>query len=129
LVSGGFSYLVAEVEGRIAGYAYAGAYRARPAYGATVEDSVYVSPDAKGMGIGRKLLDALIGDATAKGFRQMVAVIGDSANAASVGVHRAAGFEMVGTLKSIGWKDGQWLDTVLMQRPLGEADTTPRFQP
>ncbi|MBD9386292.1 N-acetyltransferase family protein [Agrobacterium sp. AGB01] len=129
LVSGGFSYLVAEVEGRIAGYAYAGAYRARPAYGATVEDSVYVSPDAKGMGIGRKLLDALIVDATAKGFRQMVAVIGDSANAASVGVHRAAGFEMVGTLKSIGWKHGQWLDTVLMQRPLGEADTTPRFQP
>lgn len=127
LVSGGFSYLVAEVEGRVAGYAYAGAYRARPAYGATVEDSIYVSPDAKGMGIGRKLLDALIEDATAKGFRQMVAVIGDSANAASVAVHRAAGFELVGTLKSIGWKHGQWLDTVLMQRPLGEADTTPRF--
>lgn len=129
LVSGGYSYLVAEVEGRIAGYAYAGAYRPRPAYGATVEDSVYVSPDAKGMGIGRKLLDALIADSTARGFRQMVAVIGDSANAASVAVHRAAGFELVGTLKSIGWKHGQWLDTVLMQRPLGEADTTPRFQP
>lgn len=127
LISGGFSYLVAEVEGRVAGYAYAGAYRPRPAYGATVEDSIYVSPDAKGMGIGRKLLDALIEDATAKGFRQMVAVIGDSANAASVAVHRAAGFELVGTLKSIGWKHGQWLDTVLMQRPLGEADTTPRF--
>lgn len=127
LMTGGYPYLVAEVDGHVAGYAYAGAYRARPAYGATVENSVYVSPASKGLGIGRKLLDALIADAAAKGFRQMVAVIGDSANAASVAVHRAAGFEMVGTLKSIGWKHGQWLDTVLMQRPLGEADTTPRF--
>ncbi len=111
----------------MAGYAYAGAYRARPAYGATVEDSVYIDPSMKGMGIGRKLLDALIKEATVRGFRQMIAVIGDSANAASVGVHRAAGFEHVGTFKSIGWKHGQWLDTVLMQRALGEGDTTPRF--
>ncbi len=127
LVEGNFPYIVAESEGRIAGYAYAGAYRARPAYGATVEDSVYIDPAMKGRGIGRSLLDALIGEATARGFRQMIAVIGDSANAASIGVHRAAGFEHVGTFRSIGWKHGQWLDTVMMQRPLGEADTTPRF--
>jgi phosphinothricin acetyltransferase len=127
LVSGGFSYLVAEVDGVVAGYAYAGAHRARPAYGATVEDSIYVDPDRKGLGIGKALLLALIEDSTARGFRQMVAVVGDSDNAASVGVHRAAGFEMVGTLKSVGWKHGRWLDIVLMQRPLGEADATPRF--
>ena len=104
-----------------------GNYPYLPAYGAAVENSVYVDPAMKGMGIGRKLLDALIAEATARGFRQMIAVIGDSANAASIGVHRAAGFEHVGTFKSIGWKHGQWLDTVLMQRALGEGDTTPRF--
>ena len=127
LVEGNYPYLVAEMDGKVAGYAYAGAYRARPAYGAAVEDSVYVDPAAKGMGIGRKLLNALIEDATSRGFRQMIAVIGDSANAASIGVHRAAGFEHVGTFRSIGWKHGQWLDTVLMQRALGVGDTTPRF--
>ncbi|KQO79708.1 GNAT family N-acetyltransferase [Rhizobium sp. Leaf262] len=127
LLSGGFPYIVAEVEGTVAGYAYAGPHRARPAYGATVEDSIYVDPNRKGLGIGKTLLLALIDDATAKGFRQMVAVVGDSDNAASVGVHRAAGFDMVGTLKSVGWKHNRWLDIVLMQRPLGEADTTPRF--
>lgn len=127
LVEGNYSYLVAEIDGKIAGYAYAGAYRPRPAYGAAVENSVYIDPAMKGMGIGRKLLDALIEDATSRGFRQMIAVIGDSANAASIGVHRAAGFEHVGTFKSIGWKHGQWLDTVLMQRALGDGDTTPRF--
>ncbi|GAK71712.1 putative acetyltransferase [Agrobacterium rubi TR3 = NBRC 13261] len=127
LITGGFPYLVAEVEGTVAGYAYAGAHRARPAYGATVEDSIYVDPDRKGLGIGKALLLALIDEATTRGFRQMVAVVGDADNAASIGVHRAAGFEMVGTLKSVGWKHGRWLDIVLMQRPLGEADTTPRF--
>ncbi|WP_421415505.1 GNAT family N-acetyltransferase [Agrobacterium tumefaciens] len=127
LVEGNYSYLVAEIDGKVAGYAYAGAYRPRPAYGAAVENSVYIDPAMKGMGIGRKLLDALIEDATSRGFRQMIAVIGDSANAASIGVHRAAGFEHIGTFKSIGWKHGQWLDTVLMQRALGDGDTTPRF--
>lgn len=127
LIAGGFPYIVAEVNGAVAGYAYAGAYRARPAYGATVEDSVYVDPARKGLGIGKTLLVALIEEATARGFRQMVAVVGDSENAASVGVHRATGFEVVGTLKCVGWKHGRWLDTVLMQRPLGEANTTPRF--
>ena len=127
LLAAGYPYLVAEQHGQVLGYAYAGAYRPRPAYGAAVENSVYIDPGMKGMGIGRKLLDALIEAATARGFRQMIAVIGDSANAASIGVHRAAGFEHVGTFKSIGWKHGQWLDTVLMQRALGEGDTTPRF--
>lgn len=127
LVEGGFSYIVAEMEGTVAGYAYAGPHRARPAYGATVEDSIYVDPGRKGLGIGKTLLLALIEDATSRGFRQMVAVVGDSDNAASIGVHRAAGFDMVGTLKSVGWKHGRWLDIVLMQRPLGEADSTPRF--
>ena len=127
LIAGGFPYIVAEVNGAVAGYAYAGAYRARPAYGATVEDSVYVDPARKGLGIGKTLLVALIEEATERGFRQMVAVVGDSENAASVGVHRATGFELVGTLKCVGWKHGRWLDTVLMQRPLGEANTTPRF--
>ena len=127
LIAGGFPYIVAEVDGTVAGYAYAGAYRARPAYGATVEDSVYVDPARKGLGIGKTLLVALIEEATERGFRQMVAVVGDSENAASVGVHRATGFELVGTLKCVGWKHGRWLDTVLMQRPLGEANTTPRF--
>lgn len=127
LIAGGFPYLVAEVDGAVAGYAYAGAYRARPAYSATVEDSVYVDPARKGLGIGKTLLVALIEEATERGFRQMVAVVGDSENAASVGVHRATGFELVGTLKCVGWKHGRWLDTVLMQRPLGEANTTPRF--
>lgn len=127
LVEGGFPYIVAEVEGTVGGYAYAGPHRARPAYGATVEDSIYVDPQRKGLGIGKVLLAALIDEATARGFRQMIAVVGDSDNAASIGVHRAAGFDMAGTLKSVGWKHGRWLDIVLMQRPLGEADTTPRF--
>ncbi len=127
LVAGNFPYIVAEVEGAVAGYAYAGPHRARPAYGATVEDSIYVDPARKGLGIGKTLLLALIDEAATRGFRQMVAVVGDADNAASIGVHRATGFEMVGTLKSVGWKHGRWLDVVLMQRPLGEADATPRF--
>lgn len=127
LLAGGFPYIVAEADGVVMGYAYAGPHRARPAYGATVEDSIYVDPNSKGLGIGKALLLALIEEATARGFRQMVAVVGDSENTASVGVHRAAGFDMVGTLKSVGWKHGRWLDIVLMQRPLGEANTTPRF--
>lgn len=127
LLAGGFPYIVAEIEDVVVGYAYAGPHRARPAYGATVEDSIYVDPNRKGLGIGKLLLLALIDEATSRGFRQMVAVVGDSENTASIGVHRATGFEMVGTLKSVGWKHGRWLDIVLMQRPLGAADTTPRF--
>lgn len=121
----GMPWLVAEQDGRVLGYAYAGAYRPRPAYGNTVENSVYVDPAAKGHGIGRALLAALIEATTALGCRQMIAVIGDSGNAASIGLHAALGFTPVGTLRSVGRKHGRWLDSVLMQRPLGDGDTSP----
>ncbi len=125
LVEGGYPYLVAEIDGRLCGYAYAGLYRARLAYRSTVENSVYVDPAAQGRGVGRRLLDAIVVASADRGFRQMVAVIGDSANLASIRLHEAAGFAHVGTLRSVGWKHGTWLDTVLMQRALGPGDTTP----
>lgn len=121
---GGFPYLVAEADGRIAGYAYAGLYRARPAYRFTVENSVYLTPATHRRGIGLALLTELIAQCEARGYRQMVAVIGDSANAASIGVHARAGFEMTGTLRHVGFKFGRWLDTVLMQRALGEGGSS-----
>ena len=117
----GLPYLVAELDGRIAGYAYAGTYRPRPAYRFTVEDSVYIARWARRQGVGRLLLDAVIAGATARGRRQMVAIIGDSAHTASIGLHQRAGFRLVGTLEDVGWKFGRWLDTVIMQRPLGEG--------
>ncbi|PTW59092.1 phosphinothricin acetyltransferase [Breoghania corrubedonensis] len=131
LVEGGYPYLVChgEIDGaaRLLGYAYAGAYRPRPAYRTTVENSVYVAAEARRMGVGRQLLTRLIEEATARDFRQMVAVIGDSANVASIELHRSLGFSMVGTLKNVGRKFDRWLDTVDMQRPLGEgAQTSPR---
>jgi phosphinothricin acetyltransferase len=122
LLDGGYPYFVAEREGRVVGYAYAGPYRARPAYRHTVEDSIYLSTEARGQGIGGLLLRVLIEESTALGFRQMVAVIGDSQNMASIRVHRAAGFQMTGTLVSVGHKFGRWLDAVLMQRALGLGD-------
>ena len=103
-------------DGAVAGYAYAGPYRARPAYRWSVEDSIYVAPQMQGRGIGRALLERLIGEAQARGFRQMIAVIGDSANDASIELHRALGFRMVGTFDNVGFKFGRWLDSVLMQR-------------
>jgi phosphinothricin acetyltransferase len=106
------------------GYAYAAPYRARPAYRWTVEDSIYIAPTAQRRGIGRALLDRLIAEAELGGFRQMIAVIGDSANVGSIELHRAAGFRLVGTFDDIGFKFGRWLDTVLMQRPLGTGATT-----
>jgi phosphinothricin acetyltransferase len=122
----GGPYLVAAgADGAVLGYAYAGAYRTRPAYRFTVEDSIYLAGGARGRGIGRALLGRLIEDCTASGFRQMVAVIGDQHNAASIGLHTALGFQMVGSLKSAGWKHGRWLDSVLMQRPLGAGDGAP----
>lgn len=123
IAQAGLPYVVAEApgEGAIAGYAYAGPYRPRSAYRFTVEDSIYLDPKFQGRGLGRALLARLIADATACGKRQMIAVIGDSANAASIGVHRALGFEMTGTFKAIGLKFGRWVDTVLMQRELGEG--------
>jgi phosphinothricin acetyltransferase len=126
LQADGYPYLVAECDGTVAGYAYAGPYRARPAYRFSVEDSVYVAPGRQRGGIGRALLASLIEAAEAKAFRQMVAVIGDSANTSSIELHRAAGFRLVGTLENIGFKFGRWLDSVLMQRALGEgAGSTP----
>jgi phosphinothricin acetyltransferase len=115
----GLPYLVAELDGRIAGYAYAGAYRPRPGYRFTVEDSVYVARWARRRGVARLLLDAVIAGATLSGRRQMVAIIGDSTHLASIELHRQAGFRMVGTLEDVGWKFGRWLDTVIMQRALG----------
>src|SRR3984893_12185891 len=115
LVDGGFPYFVAVLEGGVVGYAYAGAYRPRPAYRFTVENSVYLQPTIQRRGVGLQLLQRLIGECEARGFRQMISVIGDSANAASVGVHLRCGFEMIGTHPNVGFKFGRWLDTVVMQ--------------
>jgi phosphinothricin acetyltransferase len=120
LIDGGFPYLVAEADGAVAGYAYAGPYRPRPAYRFSVENSVYVAPEAHRRGVGRALLDRLIAEAAARGFRQMIAVIGDSDQAASIALHRAAGFRLVGTIAAVGFKHGRWLDSVLMQLELKE---------
>jgi L-amino acid N-acyltransferase YncA len=124
LQAGGFPYLVAELGGVVAGYAYAAAYRTRPAYRWTVEDSIYVAADAQRRGIGLALLQRLIAEAEDRGFRQMVAVIGDSQQIPSLELHRAAGFVLVGTFEAVGFKLGRWLDTVMMQRSLGAAATT-----
>lgn len=127
LVDLGFPYLVAKSHGgEVLGYAYAGAYRPRPAYRFTLEDSVYVAPGAKGIGLGRALLEAIIAEATSKHYRQMIAVIGDSKHTASIKLHERLGFELVGVFKDVGWKKGRWLDSVLMQRALGNgAQHTP----
>lgn len=121
----GLPHLVAEREGRVMGYAYAGNWRPRPAYKFSVEDSIYIDNGAVGQGVGKALLPALIEQCTALGRRQMVAVIGDSAQTPSIRLHASCGFEMVGTLKNIGFKFGRWLDTVLMQRELGEGSGEP----
>jgi phosphinothricin acetyltransferase len=121
----GLPHLVAERDGRVVGYAYAGSWRPRPAYRYSVEDSVYVDHEAVGQGVGTALLPMLIDQCTALGKRQMVAVIGDSAQTPSIRLHAACGFEMVGTLKNIGFKFGRWLDSVLMQRALGDGAALP----
>jgi phosphinothricin acetyltransferase len=108
----------------VVGYAYAGAYRPRPAYRFTVENSVYLEPAIHRRGIGLQLLQSLIAASEARGYRQMIAVIGDSANAASIGVHEKCGFQMIGTHPNVGLKFGRWLDTVMMQRPLGNGAKT-----
>jgi phosphinothricin acetyltransferase len=124
LRDGGFPYLAAELDGAVVGYAYAGPYRPRPAYRFTVENSIYLAPASHRRGIGIQLLQRLIAECEARGYRQMIAVIGDSANAGSIGVHTRAGFQMIGTHPSVGLKFGRWLDTVMMQLALGEGDTT-----
>jgi L-amino acid N-acyltransferase YncA len=121
----GLPYLVAEKEGRVLGYAYASNWRPRPAYKFSVEDSIYIDKDAVGQGVGKALLPVLIEQCAALGKRQMVAVIGDSAQTPSIRLHAASGFEMVGTIKNIGFKFGRWLDSVLMQRELGVGASTP----
>jgi len=125
LLDGGYPYLVAIIAGTVAGYAYAGPYRARSAYKWSVEDSIYIAPEMQRRGIGGLLLTKLIAESEARGFRQMIAVIGDSAQIGSIAVHAKAGFSHVGTLRSVGFKHGKWLDTVLMQRSLADGDTTP----
>jgi len=125
IVQAGLPYLAAELDGRILGYAYANLFRPRAAYRSTVEDSIYVAPEAVGAGIGQALLTELIERCTALGVRQMLAVIGDSQNAASIGAHRACGFAYVGVLTSVGRKFDRWVDVVIMQRALGSGDATP----
>lgn len=125
VVAAGLPYLVAEGAGEVVGYAYAGPYRARPAYRHTVEDSVYVAAAQDGRGVGSALLQALIGRCEGGPWRQMLAVIGDSGNAGSIALHRRLGFQDAGVLRDVGFKFGRWVDTVLMQRPLGEGGRTP----
>lgn len=120
----GLPWLVAERAGQVLGYAYANHFRPRKAYRFCLEDSIYLHPDARGQGVGRVLLAELVGRCEAAGARQMLAVIGDAANAGSIGVHAALGFEHTGVLKASGWKFGRWLDVVLMQRSLGTGATT-----
>ena len=118
-------WLVAEENGRIVGYAYASAFRPRPGYRFTAEDSVYVAPDGMGRGVGRALLSAVISHCEAMGLRRLLAVIGDSGNEPSIGLHRSLGFEMVGTARGVGFKHGRWVDIVWMQRSLNEGDQAP----
>lgn len=125
LLAGGFPYLVARRAGRFLGYAYAGPYRPRPAYRFTLEDSIYIDPAAQGQGIGSLLLARLIAESEKRGFRQMIAVIGDSANQASITLHRRHGFRLTGVFEAVGWKHGRWLDSVLMQRMLGTGAAEP----
>ena len=123
VLSKGLPWLVAARAGRVLGYAYANHFRPRRAYRFCLEDSIYLAPDAQGQGVGRLLLAELMSQCEARGARQMLAVIGDSANAGSIGLHRRLGFEHTGVLRSSGWKFGRWLDVVVMQRALGDGDT------
>ena len=125
----GLPYLVAEHDGQVLGFAYCNWFKPRPAYRYSAEDSVYILDSARGQGLGRLLLNALCEAAQAAGVRKMLAVVGDSANAGSIGLHRACGFNHAGTLRSVGWKFGTWLDVVLMEKPLGEGDASPPAAP
>jgi phosphinothricin acetyltransferase len=122
VIGRGLPYLVAETGGALAGYGYCAPYRARSAYRYALEDSIYIRHDMAGRGIGRRLLEELVRRCEGLGYRQIIAVIGDSANQPSIGVHAACGFVRVGTLRSVGFKFGRWVDSVFMQRPLGSGD-------
>ena len=125
VLEAGYPYLVAEDDDGLAGYAYASSYRARLGYRMTVENSVYVAPDRQGRGIGAALLERLIEQCQARGFRQMIAVIGEPTNTASIRLHEKFGFQLVGIFRGIAWKHDRWLDTVQMQRPLGAGNSEP----
>jgi L-amino acid N-acyltransferase YncA len=125
VTSQGLPYLAAEIGGRLAGYGYCTLYRTRSAYRYSLEDSIYVDKDFHGRGVGRAILAELITRCEGLGYRQIIAVIGDSGNAASIGLHASLGFLRVGTLRSSGFKFGRWVDSVLMQRPLGPGDGAP----
>lgn len=124
VLSKGLPWLVAVQDENVVGYAYCNWFKPRPAYRFSAEDSIYLSPNVAGIGIGRILLAELIAHAQRAGVRKLIAVIGDSANAGSIAVHKSAGFQPVGVLKSCGWKFDKWLDVVLMDIALGEADST-----
>ena len=125
----GYPYRVAEADGAVIGFAYAASFRPRPAYRYAAEDSVYIHPDHLGRGVGKALLGEVIAACEALGLRQLVAVIGDSGNAASIGLHRSMGFAQTGVGRSLGFKHGRWVDIVWMQRPLGEGDQAPPVGP
>ncbi|HET9159026.1 MAG TPA: GNAT family N-acetyltransferase [Caulobacteraceae bacterium] len=126
IVQRGLPYLIAEIDGQAAGFAYAGPFRLRAAYRYTAEDSIYVHPERLGQGVGRPLLEAVVEACRQIGLHQLLAVIGDSANAGSIGVHRACGFELMGVTEGLGFKHGRWVDVVWMQKALnGGADVAP----
>lgn len=129
VLSKGLPYLVAEQDGKIAGFAYGNWFKPRPAYRYSVEDSVYLAPDLQRQGLGRALLSELLVRCEAAGIRKVMAIVGDSANAGSVGVHQSLGFTPVGTIESCGWKLGAWRDIVIMQKTLGLGDTMPPLDP
>lgn len=129
ITSRGLPYLVAESGGEVLGYAYAGPWRTRSAYRYTIENSVYVAPLTVRRGIGRAVLGGLIERCTDLGYRQMIAVIGDSANLASIGLHRSLGFRQEGILRGVGLKFGRWVDVVIMHRPLGAPDAPLPVEP
>ena len=120
----GWPWLVAEDTTGILGFCYCAQFRDRAAYRYTAEDAVYVREDVRGQGVGKALVGQLIADATALGFRQMIALVGDSENVGSIGVHASLGFQHVGTLRAVGWKFGRWLDAVYLQRALGDGDNS-----
>ena len=129
VLSKGLPYLVVEQDGKIAGFAYGNWFKPRPAYRYSVEDSIYMAPDLQGKGLGRALLAELMARFEAAGIRKVMAIIGDSANTGSVGIHLALGFKQVGIVDSCGWKFGAWRDIVIMQKPLGLGDTQPPNEP
>jgi len=129
VLDAGYPYLVAEIDGEVAGYAYASSFRTRTAYQWTVENSVYVAAGWQGRGIGAALMARLIAECEARGYRQMVAVIGEAANAASIRLHERFGFRHLASFPGIAWKHGRWLDTVFMQRALGAGDGAPPQEP